>query len=433
MPFVRRRLLATRALVLVALHLLITGATAARACDGDCGGDGAVTVDELLVAVTIALGSASVEQCTAVDANGDRNVTVDEILGAIRNTLDGCPVIGPRVVALSRAGEMVSLDVAPPWTVRASHDLGADIASARCHAGRCLVVHPAIDAISVVDPIDLSVLDRLQLERGADPRDVALLDDDLAVISQYGRAELLVVDLRDGSSRGIDLSPFADEDGLPEMLRLAHCGRRLFVQMRRWEHQTEVPAPIGSALAVVDLDAAEPLVDAEPATPGVQPIRLSGKPNFDMPIACDLGVLFVAEPELLMRGGGGYEQIDLATFEVSELPIDIGAEVGGFTFVEPGIFWIITHTTTGPAPSSHLNILGGITTETHNTFAPEHVDDLALDRIEDLLFYPDPCELSPRNPGCERGLHVFHARTGERASPGAIELGIAPIEVVIAR
>lgn len=420
---------------LLGLCWLLLGVLPAAACDGDCGGDGVVTVDELVLAVSIALGSARVEQCHAVDGNGDGSVTVDEILSAIQNTLTGCPSAEPRLLALSREGQVVSVDVTSPWSVRASQDLGATIASARCRGRRCLIVHPSIDAISIVDPIDLTLLDTLQLERGADPRDVALLAGDLAVISQHGKAELLLLNLQDRSTQSVDLGVFADDDGLPEMLRLASCGRRVFVQMLRIDHDTQAPAKLGAALAVVDLDrsAAERLVDADPNTAGVQPVLLAGKPNFDMPVDCEAGVLFVAEPALLMQGGGSYEQVDLATLEVNELPIDTGAEVGGFEFVAPGIFWIITHTTTGPAPSSHLNILGGTTPDTHNTFAPEHVNDLALDRVEDLLFYPDPCVPSPRNPGCEPGIHVFHAHTGEPAASGAIELGLAPIEVVLAR
>jgi hypothetical protein len=60
-------------------------------CAGDCNGDGAVTVDELLTAVNIALGNAPVGQCPAFDVNGDGAVTVNEILAGVNNALNGCP------------------------------------------------------------------------------------------------------------------------------------------------------------------------------------------------------------------------------------------------------------------------------------------------------------------------------------------------------
>jgi hypothetical protein len=49
-------------------------------------------VDELIVGVNIALGETSIDACLAFDAGGDGQVTVDEILLAVNNALDGCPV-----------------------------------------------------------------------------------------------------------------------------------------------------------------------------------------------------------------------------------------------------------------------------------------------------------------------------------------------------
>jgi hypothetical protein len=64
-------------------------------CPGDCGGDGQVTVDEILTMVNIALGSANMTMCTVGDATHDGHITVDEILTAVNNALQGCPSIGP--------------------------------------------------------------------------------------------------------------------------------------------------------------------------------------------------------------------------------------------------------------------------------------------------------------------------------------------------
>jgi hypothetical protein len=59
-------------------------------CVGDCGGDDAVTVDEVLTMVNIALGNVGIGQCLAGDGNGDLQITVDEILTAVNNALSGC-------------------------------------------------------------------------------------------------------------------------------------------------------------------------------------------------------------------------------------------------------------------------------------------------------------------------------------------------------
>src|SRR5262245_58075629 len=228
-----------RALVAVLAGVLATYSVAAAVCQGDCNSDGQVGVNELIVAVNIALGGAAIDECTPVDANGDGEVAIAEIIGAVNAALNGCPPAA-RVVTLSRAGRIASLDIAAPWTVRASNDLGASIASARCRAGRCLVVHPAPhDMISIVDATDLSLSDPIVLEHGADPRDVALVDDHTAVVSLYNRAEVLEIDLTTRAVTPIDLTVLADDDGLPEALQLASCGRRVFVQLQRLDHATQ--------------------------------------------------------------------------------------------------------------------------------------------------------------------------------------------------
>jgi YVTN family beta-propeller protein len=60
-------------------------------CDGDCNGDGAVTVDEVIQAVDIALGQQAVTTCIAADSDDDDTVTVDEVLRGVNNALNGCP------------------------------------------------------------------------------------------------------------------------------------------------------------------------------------------------------------------------------------------------------------------------------------------------------------------------------------------------------
>jgi hypothetical protein len=59
-------------------------------CVGDCDGNGAVTVGEIVTMVNIALGSTPVGDCLAGDRNDDGDITVDEILTAVNNALNGC-------------------------------------------------------------------------------------------------------------------------------------------------------------------------------------------------------------------------------------------------------------------------------------------------------------------------------------------------------
>lgn len=59
-------------------------------CVGDCNGNRAVTVDELVTGVKIALGGAAFSKCPSLDAGQDGEITVDELIVAVNNALHGC-------------------------------------------------------------------------------------------------------------------------------------------------------------------------------------------------------------------------------------------------------------------------------------------------------------------------------------------------------
>src|ERR1043166_1336141 len=61
---------------------------AAQTCAGDCDGDGAVTVNELVRGVSIALGHLDASQCDALDADGDGGVRIGELIVAVNRALD---------------------------------------------------------------------------------------------------------------------------------------------------------------------------------------------------------------------------------------------------------------------------------------------------------------------------------------------------------
>ncbi len=63
-------------------------------CLGDCNGDGAVTVNELVLGVNIALGVAMPAACPQFDRDQDGSVAVNELVGAVQNALAGCPKDG---------------------------------------------------------------------------------------------------------------------------------------------------------------------------------------------------------------------------------------------------------------------------------------------------------------------------------------------------
>lgn len=90
-PSVTVRSFLSNALVLAFALWVLPVPPASGACGGDCGGDGEVTVDEVLTLVNIALGNVDIAGCTAGDVSGEGEITVDEIITAVQHALDGCP------------------------------------------------------------------------------------------------------------------------------------------------------------------------------------------------------------------------------------------------------------------------------------------------------------------------------------------------------
>ena len=69
--------------------------SAAQPCAGDCNGDTAVNIAELIRAVNIALELTPLDVCTAVDVNGDGSVGIAELIQAVNRALLSCPPTQP--------------------------------------------------------------------------------------------------------------------------------------------------------------------------------------------------------------------------------------------------------------------------------------------------------------------------------------------------
>jgi hypothetical protein len=73
------------------LAMAVPAAFATPPCAGDCGGNGRVSVDELVLGIGVALGDVAMASCSPADLDGNDTVSVDELIGAVNNALLGCP------------------------------------------------------------------------------------------------------------------------------------------------------------------------------------------------------------------------------------------------------------------------------------------------------------------------------------------------------
>src|SRR5690606_10210312 len=81
---------------------------------GDCNGDGAVTISELVTAVGIALGGGAMETCTAADVNDDGTVAINELVAGVGHALgQPCPT-EPTPTVTPAPGEEETRCTVPP-------------------------------------------------------------------------------------------------------------------------------------------------------------------------------------------------------------------------------------------------------------------------------------------------------------------------------
>jgi parallel beta-helix repeat protein len=78
--------------MLCAAVIALASGPAAAQCGGDCNGDGAVVINELITGVNIALETAAVSTCESFDTSGNGGVEINELVAAVSFALNGCPV-----------------------------------------------------------------------------------------------------------------------------------------------------------------------------------------------------------------------------------------------------------------------------------------------------------------------------------------------------
>ncbi len=134
------------------------------------------------------------------------------------------------------------------------------------------------DNVIVLSRDDLATpLTQYSTGNGSNPHDIAFVSEEKAYISRFGRTHVLIVNPVTGDSLGsVDLSTFADADGLPETSQLALHGNRLFAACHRLDRENGWAPTEFSAIAVVDVTT-DLLVDADPDAEGVQGIVMTSR------------------------------------------------------------------------------------------------------------------------------------------------------------
>ena len=189
-------------------------------------------------------------------------------------------------------------------------------AVARWYGGLVYVINRAgADNIQILDPEDgFATLSQHSAGNGTNPKDIAFVSPDKIFVSRHNSNDLLIMNPSTGVHLGtIDLSQFADGDGLCEMDHMIMKDGILFVSIQRID-RNNYWQPVGdSYIAVVDA-AADTLIDVDPGTPGTQAIPLTASNPFtDLKFDSDGYTILVACAGLWGMTDGGIEMIDPVT------------------------------------------------------------------------------------------------------------------------
>ena len=326
-------------------------------------------------------------------------------------------------------GQSASVSIDAPWPAALDVEPVGPTATVRHFFGRHYVVNRDAATVQVIDPATFATLRSFSVGAATSPRDIVVVDARTAYVSRYESCRLFRVDPTTGiGAESVDLCPLADADGLPEMSMMALDGRRLLVQLQRFDRKTFTPVP-PSYLAVVDVDT-EKLVDVDADVPDVQGITLAGtNPSYKMHVEREARRLYVCTPGVWLDGAGGIEAVDLDAlrslgFVTSEQQVT-GADISRFVMVSVERGYVIVHTDL--FLSSHLT---GFSRRDGSSlgeflFASGLTEGLDHDPLSGQVFMSVPETVS--------GVAVVDGATGSVLTPAPIPVGLAPADLVVAR
>jgi DNA-binding beta-propeller fold protein YncE len=322
-------------------------------------------------------------------------------------------------------GLLATVGVRPPHAVgHPAAPIHSD-AVVRVAGERVYVVNRFLgDNLQVLDPArGLATVLQCSTGPGSNPHDVAVVDAHKAYVTRYDAKELWVVDPGAASCaaflrRTVDLSPYGDADGLPEMDQMALVGDRLFVSIERLD-RTRRFAPSGrSRLVVLDTatDAVVAVVELTGANAFGDASGIAREPGS--------GKLVVSEAGDIQRtGDGGLERIDPATLAAEGFFVtedDLGGNVTDFVLVSPTKAYAIV------IDDRLRNILVAFDPSARVVtrrllVRTEYLPDIAL-APDGTLWVADDGLPAP-------GIRIFDPRDDRELTRAAIDVGLPPFSI----
>ena len=297
-------------------------------------------------------------------------------------------------------------------------------AVARTYGGLVYVVNRFHgDNIQVLDPAqNFATTMQCSVEPGSNPHDIAFVSPTKAYVTRFSAKELYIVNPTAGADctgfmlGTIDLSPYADADGYPEMDQMAVVGDRLYVSLERLDRLNFLQPAETAAIAVIDVHT-DTVIDVIP---------LSGMNPFSQQkgLVVRDGALVVSEAGRFGVNDGGIERVDLTTDEAQGYFVTeaaLGGDLTDFVLVSDDLGYAVL------SLANFANSLVRFDPRTGALIDTVLTGSLFISNIE----LDDRGEIyaADRTVG-HHGVRIFRADDGTELTASPLDLVLPPFDIV---
>lgn len=287
------------------------------------------------------------------------------------------------------------------------------------------------DNVQVVDPKSgYATQEQFSVGNGANPHDLAFVTDDKVYVTLFERKAVGIFNPKTGAEIGtVDLSMFADADGLPELHTLVLEGTHALVAIKGLDRDKKWTPSRPGELAVIDTST-DKVVDSDLQADGVQGIPLLGQnPNGQMVPMGD-GTIFVATlGRFAAIDEAGIERVRSEAPYMSEWVVKeavLGGSVTSFATLDGVNFFVVVAVAqaSGDGYDTVVKHYRATTGEAKEIFqsAGYQITDIALTSQHELVV----CDRTLEAPG----VRIFDADSGEEITTGPIDVGLPPFFVM---
>lgn len=285
------------------------------------------------------------------------------------------------------------------------------------------------DNIQVLDPF-LGYITTLEFSVGAgsNPHDFVKISETKAYVSLYARNYILIVNPTLGVITGqIDLSAYADSDGIPEMSNMILHENRVYLAIQRLNrNDTQYIFPPTDYSSILEIDPFSDIVVAEYKLQSKNPSRMQKSELFGEPH------LVIATPAYLgfnFRIDGGIEAFNLRTKTLRE----------GFIYSEQTAGGDILDFVIKDNATAYANVMYQDFSVSIQKFNPN-----TGEKISELTFYPAQhgyvagMLLTPRGYLClgdasfsKPGIMIYDTNRGDaKITPLPVDIGLRPMDLI---